>query len=138
MGRIVLETNQTDLERLMREGQTAAKRGDKATARTLLTQLLELDSNNEQAWMWLSGVVAEVEEQTTCLENVLTLNPANEAARSDRRSSGQRAASGELCARNASWHGASHSCATGNAWSRQGRSNCARSPCRRSNNGSAQ
>src|SRR5438876_1127600 len=78
---MVLNKNESEIERLMREGQAAAKRGDKAMARTLLTQLLELEPNNEQAWMWLSGAVSDLTEQQTCLENVLIINPNNAQAR---------------------------------------------------------
>lgn len=78
---MVLNRNQGETERLMREGQAAAKRGDKAMSRMLLTQLLELEPNNEQAWMWLSGAVIDPNEQQTCLENVLIINPNNEQAR---------------------------------------------------------
>jgi hypothetical protein len=76
-----LNKNEDEFERLMREGQAAAKRGDKAMARVLLTQLLEGQPENEHAWMWLSGVVTDPMEQTTCLENVLILNPQNAQAR---------------------------------------------------------
>src|SRR5207248_386398 len=65
----------------MRDGQAAAKRGDKAMSRVLLTQLLELEPHNEQGWMWLSGVVSDPIEQETCLENVLIINPNNAQAR---------------------------------------------------------
>ena len=67
--------------RLMRDGQAAAKRGDKALARALLTQLLERDPHNEQAWVWLSGAVTDPQEQQTCLENALIINPGNTQAR---------------------------------------------------------
>lgn len=78
---MVMNRVEGDVERLMRDGQAAAKRGDKVMARALLTQLLELDPHNEQAWMWLSGAVADPHEQLTCLENVLIINPNNVAAR---------------------------------------------------------
>src|SRR3954468_12962126 len=78
---MVLNTVETEVARLMRDGQAAAKRGDKVMARALLTQLLETDPHNEQAWMWLSGAVEDKNEQRTCLENVLILNPNNSQAR---------------------------------------------------------
>jgi len=78
---MVLNTVESEVERLMREGQAAAKRGDKVMARALLTQLLEHDPHNEKAWMWLSGAVTELTEQQTCLENVLIINPGNAQAR---------------------------------------------------------
>jgi hypothetical protein len=67
--------------RLMSDGQAAAKRGDKALARALLTQVLERDPHNEQAWVWLSGAVTDPQEQQTCLENALLINPNNNQAR---------------------------------------------------------
>jgi hypothetical protein len=65
----------------MDEGQAAAKRGDRAMARELLTQLVDKDPHNEEAWLWLSGVVADFNEQQICLENALVINPSNEQAR---------------------------------------------------------
>jgi hypothetical protein len=70
-----------EVERLLKEGQAAARSGDMAAARTLLTQVVERDPHNEKAWMWLSGVVVEPEEQQICLENVLVINPQNTKAR---------------------------------------------------------
>jgi tetratricopeptide (TPR) repeat protein len=46
-----------------------------------LLALLELDENNEQAWLWLSGVVDDDADRRVCLENVLALNPNQTAAR---------------------------------------------------------
>ena len=70
-----------ETERLLAEGQDAARKGDKASARSLLTQVVERDPHHEMAWMWLSGVVEEPEEQQICLENVLVINPQNTKAR---------------------------------------------------------
>ena len=69
-----------ELTRLLSEGQAAAKRGDKAMARALLTQLVEKEPRHEEAWMWLSGVVTDPFEQQICLENALVINPANAQA----------------------------------------------------------
>ncbi len=70
-----------ETERLLAQGQDAARKGDKASARSLLTQVVERDPHHELAWMWLSGVVEEPEEQQICLENVLVINPQNAKAR---------------------------------------------------------
>jgi hypothetical protein len=59
----------------------AAKAGRKAEARQLLEAVLDTDERNERAWLWLSGVVDNDEERTICLENVLSINPDNQAAR---------------------------------------------------------
>jgi tetratricopeptide (TPR) repeat protein len=63
------------------EAIRAARAGQREEARTLLLQIVEDDENNELAWLWLSGVVEADEERRVCLENVLALNPNNEAAR---------------------------------------------------------
>jgi len=70
-----------DIARLISEGQAAARRGDRAMARELLTQVVDKDPHNEDAWLWLSGVVADPNEQQICLENALVINPNNAQAR---------------------------------------------------------
>ncbi|HEC22396.1 MAG TPA: hypothetical protein ENI95_05705, partial [Chloroflexi bacterium] len=70
-----------ELERLYREGVAAIRAGDSATGRQKLMQVIRQDEFHEQAWLWLSAVVETDEERIICLENVLTINPANEAAR---------------------------------------------------------
>lgn len=70
-----------NVEGMVRAAVEAIRAGKKLDARTLLERALELDEYNEQAWMWLSGVVDSQEEQRTCLENVLTINPNNDKAR---------------------------------------------------------
>ena len=77
----MLGTLNGETERLLAQGQDAARKGDKPAARSLLTQVVERDPHNELAWMWLSGVVEEPEEQQICLENVLVINPHNDKAR---------------------------------------------------------
>lgn len=59
----------------------ALKAGRKTEARRLLESILATDRHNEQAWLWMSGVVDTDAERIICLENVLTLNPYNERAR---------------------------------------------------------
>jgi tetratricopeptide (TPR) repeat protein len=58
-----------------------ARAGRKAEARDLLLDLVEVDPQNEMAWMWLSGLVDNLEDQIIACENVLTINPANEKVR---------------------------------------------------------
>ena len=71
----------SDTQELLRAGIEAAKAGERERARELLTQVVDQDEYNLAAWLWLSGVVAEAEEREICLENVLTIDPGNEAAR---------------------------------------------------------
>lgn len=68
-------------EAALREGIAAAQAGETATARRFLTQVVEADEHNEQAWLWLAEVVSTPEERSICLENVLALNPQNFLAR---------------------------------------------------------
>lgn len=78
---MLVNTTEHEIARLLTEGQSAARRGDRAMARALLTQLVEQDPRNEEAWMWLSGVVTDADEQQICLENALVINPNNAQAR---------------------------------------------------------
>ena len=70
-----------ELEAMVREGINAYKSGRKDEARALLLKATELDQYNEQAWLWLSGLMDTPADQRTCLENVLAINPDNERAK---------------------------------------------------------
>lgn len=69
-----------NIEGMVRSAIEAIRAGNKVEARVLLEKALELDEYNEEAWLWLSGVVENRDEQRTCLENVLVVNPNNERA----------------------------------------------------------
>ncbi len=88
-----------DIARLLYEGAVAVSTGRKAEAQEKLLKVIELDEQNEQAWLWLSGAVEDPSDQEIALENVLALNPNNTAAQEGLnwlRSVGQTApASGE-------------------------------------------
>lgn len=62
------------------EAIAAIKAGDKETGRELLANLLQVDYNNEKAWLWLSSVVESDERRRQCLKRVLEINPHNQAA----------------------------------------------------------
>lgn len=70
-----------NVEAMVREGINAMKAGRREEARALLMKAVEVDQYNEDAWLWLSGLVDSPEDQRTCLENVLSINPDNERAR---------------------------------------------------------
>jgi twitching motility two-component system response regulator PilG len=59
----------------IKEGIAAAKAGDKATARRLFGEAVELDPNSEAGWLWLAGLAEAPLEALRHLERVLTLNP---------------------------------------------------------------
>jgi hypothetical protein len=54
--------------------------GDILAARRLLSDIVKVDPNNEQAWLWLSSAVTDEERRRECLERVLRINPKNQAA----------------------------------------------------------
>lgn len=70
-----------NVDGMVREGISAYRAGRREEAHALLMRAVEIDQYNEQAWLWLSAVVESVDEQRTCLENVLTINPGNERAK---------------------------------------------------------
>jgi hypothetical protein len=70
-----------NVEGMVREGVNAFKAGRVDEARALLSKAVELDPYNEQGWLWLSGAVSSADDQRTCLENVLAINPNNARAR---------------------------------------------------------
>jgi tetratricopeptide (TPR) repeat protein len=65
---------------LLEQGIRAAQAGHREEARALLIKVVEADERNEQAWLWLAGVVDNPDDMRTCLENVLDLNPSNAKA----------------------------------------------------------
>mgnify|MGYP005843655439 CR=1 FL=1 len=69
-----------NLNVMVQQAITEIKANRKAEGRHILEQVLAIDEYNEQAWLWLSGCVETLEEQLTCLENVLTINPDNQKA----------------------------------------------------------
>jgi hypothetical protein len=66
---------------LIANGIVALRAGNKATSRAQLCEALRIDPDNDQAWLWLSGAVDIDAERRYCLERVLALNPAHQAAR---------------------------------------------------------
>jgi hypothetical protein len=69
-----------DLARLLYEGAVAVRQGRHSEAQRLLMRVIELDEQNEEAWLWLSGAVDDPSDQQIALENVLALNPGNQYA----------------------------------------------------------
>jgi tetratricopeptide (TPR) repeat protein len=70
-----------ELQRSLREGIEAMRAGDRQRGRALLLRVVEADPRVEPAWLWLAAAVDEPADKITALENALTLNPHNVAAR---------------------------------------------------------
>lgn len=64
-------------------GIDAARRGRKAEARALLTEVVAADESQPEGWWWLSQVVDSLEDKIVCLENVLTLAPQHPRAQEE-------------------------------------------------------
>ncbi len=71
------------LQDKLARGISAAQAGHKAEARKFLTEVIETDETQLEAWLWLSQLVDSLEEKVICLENVLTLDAANEFAQKE-------------------------------------------------------
>jgi Tol biopolymer transport system component len=70
----------SELQRKLREGIVAARRGDRATARRLLLEVTDQDPNNKQAWLWLATSANTLSERRTYLQRVLAIDPENRTA----------------------------------------------------------
>lgn len=59
----------------------ALRAGDNALAQKLLTQALQADPKDDQAWYWMAACVSDGERKRYCLEKALALQPENALAR---------------------------------------------------------
>lgn len=66
---------------LRNQGIALIRNGDRANGQELLIQSLELNPQDEYAWIWLASVADTDEERRFCLHKVLEIDPQNEAAR---------------------------------------------------------
>lgn len=65
---------------LLFDGAYALTHGERERARELLLELVELNEEHADGWLWLSGAVDDRGDQQIALENVLALDPGNRAA----------------------------------------------------------
>ncbi len=72
---------QTEAEQLLKAGIASAKAGQRVPARALLRRVTEMDPHQALAWLWLSGLVENLEERVTYLERALEIDPDNDQAR---------------------------------------------------------
>ncbi len=74
-------TPNADFAQLMRHGRAALERGDRKLAHNLWREAALLDPYNEDVWVALLEVLETKADQRVCLENILSINPANLLAR---------------------------------------------------------
>jgi hypothetical protein len=70
-----------DIQTLLRTAIQTAQSGNKPIARSILQQVIDLDADNELAWIWMATVAETTAERRQCLQRVLEINPNNERAR---------------------------------------------------------
>lgn len=68
------------VDELLDQSIAAYKEGDRDHASELLAKVIQLDPNNERAWLWLSGIVATDAERLFCVKRILAINPQNQVA----------------------------------------------------------
>lgn len=71
---------QEHAKQLLQQGIAAARNSQPEAARELLQRAIQLDPENETAWLWLSSVARDNKERRFCLKQLLALNPNNEHA----------------------------------------------------------
>lgn len=57
------------------------RQGNLAEGSRILSQVLNKNPENATAWLWMSACVADNEKKVYCLQKVISLEPANQAAR---------------------------------------------------------
>lgn len=67
-------------EDLVQLAISAAKRGDKESARMMFNQILAEDKNNERALMWMAKLADSRDETAVWLNRALLVNPNNQTA----------------------------------------------------------
>ncbi len=68
------------IKELLMQGVQAAKKGDKTAARVLFEKVLDLDKDNEDAWLGLAILADDPDEKRIFLGNVIVANPDNARA----------------------------------------------------------
>ena len=56
------------------------KSGDYEGGADILYSLVDLEPENELAWLWLAACIENTDEKIICLNQVLAINPENEVA----------------------------------------------------------
>ncbi len=69
-----------EIEQLLKRAVTHVNAGELGQGRALLEKILEQDSKNDRAWVWLSGCVDNPMQRRICLQQALSANPNNQAA----------------------------------------------------------
>ncbi len=71
----------SNITTLFDQAMAANKANRPEEAEALLRRVVQADPRHEQAWFWLSGIVASLDDSIACLRQVLVLNPDNVQAK---------------------------------------------------------
>jgi thioredoxin-like negative regulator of GroEL len=74
------DVNTPNLEQLMQLGIQTARQGNKENARVIFQQVLDSDTQNERAWLWMAAVAETPIDRVRYLNSVLRINPNNKTA----------------------------------------------------------
>jgi len=66
---------------LMDQAVEALSTGDTDQAQKLLTQILQANPKDDEAWYWIAACVSDPERKRYCLQKALALQPENKLAR---------------------------------------------------------
>jgi hypothetical protein len=95
---IMQDITTDDIDRIVREGNTALIAGDNVTARQRFRQALEGDPDRVAAWIGLAGSVRPYREKREHLLRALAIDPDNTEAREILAQIESRLAAGEILA----------------------------------------
>jgi len=70
-----------EVQELLNRGIAAAKANQKGEARAFFERVIELDSQNEQAWLWLEALADSKAQRVWCLKHILAINPHSASAK---------------------------------------------------------
>jgi len=62
---------------LLQQAMSAVRAGHELTARDIFLEVVEINPRNETAWMWLTGLLDDLEDCIYACEQVLAINPNN-------------------------------------------------------------
>jgi tetratricopeptide (TPR) repeat protein len=62
---------------LLQQAMSAVRAGHELTARDIFLEVIEINPRNETAWIWLTGLLDELEDCIYACEQVLDINPGN-------------------------------------------------------------
>lgn len=69
---------------VLEQGQREFQRGERSRAYERFARATEIDPKNEMGWFWRASAAPDLDEALSCMDRLLAINPADEAARDAR------------------------------------------------------